>query len=134
MHADLFRDNALFVDGRITGVIDFYYAHTGPLLYDLAVTLADWCWVPVKHGSALDADGARALLRAYQAERPLTTAERRGFSDQLRRAALRFWLSRLYDQHHPREGSLTQTKDPAPFRRLLEACRQDPTPFETLLK
>ncbi|MDG4867815.1 homoserine kinase [Guyparkeria sp. 1SP6A2] len=120
IHADLFRDNALFDDGELTGIIDWYYACTDAFAYDLAVTLNDWC--VDEQGRSLPAE-RDALLSAYLAERPFTPAETRAWSGLLRAAALRFWLSRLQDQHFPRAAEMTYIKDPSPFRRILLAHR-----------
>jgi len=119
IHADLFRDNALFSGHSLAGLIDFYYAHTGPLLYDLAVTVADWCFDP--HGR-VDTAKARAMAGAYADQRTVTEIEVDAWLPCLRAAGLRFWLSRLRDQLFPRDGEITHIKDPGPFKAVLQAC------------
>lgn len=115
-HADLFRDNALFVDGNLAGLIDFYYACNEALLYDVAVTVNDWCR---NADGSLDDDALKAMMDAYHDRRPLTAAEQTAWPLMLRAAALRFWVSRLKDFHFPREGEMTHAKDPNEFRDLL---------------
>ena len=119
LHGDLFRDNALFERGRITGVIDFYFAGVDCLIYDLAVCVNDWCLVDLARDRRLDETRVRALLGAYRALRPLQRAERDSWPAMLRAAALRFWLSRLLDMHLPRAGELVTMHDPDHFRDIL---------------
>ena len=121
IHADLFRDNAMFDDtaggDQLCGFFDFYFAGIDTLLFDVAVCLNDWC-CDLDSGR-LDEARASAFIGAYEGVRPLDGNERRLLPAQLRAAALRFWLSRLWDWHLPREASLLSPKDPVHFERVL---------------
>jgi homoserine kinase type II len=123
IHADLFRDNVMFEQGRLTGFFDFYFAGVDTWLFDIAVCLNDWA-VDLDTGSHHE-ERARALLGAYARVRPLAAAERRLLPSMLRAGALRFWVSRLWDLHLPREAALLQPHDPRHFERVLrERIRQ----------
>lgn len=117
VHADLFRNNVMFVGERLSGCFDFYFAGWDSWLFDIAVTVNDWCID--QDSGRLDEDRVRALTRAYHAVRPFTEAETRAWQPMLRAAALRFWLSRLYDFHRPREAEMLTPHDPAHFERVL---------------
>jgi len=116
IHADLFLDNALFDGEELTGIIDLYYACHGAWLYDVAVTMNDWCRTA---DLSINTTWARELLLSYASVRAWTAAEKQLWPAVARRAALRFFLSRLHDKLMPREGELTQTKDPLVFQALL---------------
>lgn len=126
VHADLFRDNALMLGEALGGVIDFYFAGVDTFLFDLAVTANDWC-IDHQTGEFLEPQ-LRALIEGYQTQRPLNKAECALWQDMLRAAALRFWTSRLYDYHMPREAEVLNVKDPSHFERVLKA-RQHGIPF-----
>ena len=117
IHADLFRDNALFSGDELTGILDFYYACNSVLLYDVGVTVNDWCFCPAT--GTLETAKAMAILSAYHEQRPFQDNEHEMWPVMLRVAALRFWLSRLQDKLFPRPGELTQTKDPDEFKDIL---------------
>ncbi|RIX77211.1 homoserine kinase [Acidovorax cavernicola] len=124
VHADMFRDNVMFAtDGdadappRLTGVFDFYFAGTDTWLFDLAVCLNDWA-IDLPSGRH-DAARADALLVAYEGVRALNASERALLPAMLRAAALRFWISRLWDFHLPREASMLKPHDPTHFERVL---------------
>ncbi len=117
VHADLFRNNVMFVGERLTGCFDFYFAGVDTWLFDLAVTVNDWC-IDLASGT-LDEARVNALLTAYRAVRPFTAAEEAAWQPMLRAAALRFWLSRLYDFYVPREAEMLTPHDPTHFERIL---------------
>lgn len=120
LHADLFRDNVLFEAGRLTGVIDFYNACAGPMLYDVAIAVNDWCSLP---DGALDPIRAEALLAGYAALRPFVAEEAAHWPRMLRIACVRFWLSRLIAaQAHA--GQAVLIHDPAEFQQRLVARQQ----------
>ena len=121
VHADLFRDNALWEGLRISGVVDFYFAGVDCLLYDIAVCANDWCLKDIQSNPALEPGRTTALLAAYHAIRAFTPLERDAWPAMLRAAALRFWLSRLHDFHLPRAGMLVHAHDPEHFCRILES-------------
>ena len=121
IHADLFRDNVMFeptaTGPEISGLFDFYFAGIDTLLFDIAVCLNDWC-TDLATGR-LDTDRAQALVAAYHRQRPLHSTELRLMPALMRAAALRFWISRLWDLHLPRDATLLQAHDPAHFERVL---------------
>lgn len=118
VHADLFRDNVMFEGETLTGCFDFYFAGVDTWLFDLGVCLNDWA---IHHADGRhDPERAQALLDAYQRVRPLTEEERALLPDMARAAALRFWISRLWDFYLPREASMLQPHDPTHFERVLQ--------------
>jgi homoserine kinase type II len=121
IHADLFRDNVMFDDtagpDTLCGFFDFYFAGTDWLLFDVAVCLNDWC-CDLASGALIE-DRATAFVAAYRAEREFTHGEIRALPALLRAAALRFWISRLWDWHLPRSAALLAPKDPTHFERVL---------------
>ena len=128
IHADLFRDNVMF-DGpqgeeRLTGFFDFYFAGVDTFLFDLSVCLNDWC-IDLDTG-ALVLPRAQAFVQAYESVRPLSSTEHRLLPALMRAGALRFWVSRLWDFHLPREAKMLKAHDPAHFERVLRARRADP--------
>ena len=121
IHADLFRDNVVF-DGSaqapaLSGIFDFFFAGVDSLLFDIAVCLNDWC-IDQGSGRLID-ERARRFVAAYEQVRALQSAERQALPALLRAAAFRFWLSRLWDLHLPRDASLLRAHDPAHFERVL---------------
>jgi homoserine kinase type II len=107
------------------GVIDFYFACEDKWIFDLAVACNDWC-VNDDDGR-LEAARMKALLDGYQAVRALQPAELQAWPMMLRAAALRFWLSRLYDHFLPRDAEVLSPKDPGWFERILHARRTGAT-------
>ncbi len=134
IHADLFRDNVMFdtASGKpeLSGFFDFYFAGVDTWAFDLAVCLNDWC-IDLPTGTH-HPERAQHFLAAYQAERALTAAERELLPAMLRAGALRFWISRLWDFHLPREASMLQAHDPSHFERVLRQRSAQPHSFDPL--
>jgi len=127
IHADLFRDNVMFEDDRLTGFFDFYFAGVDTFLFDIAVCLNDWC-VDLESGRLVE-ERAAAFVAAYDAVRPLAGVELRSMPALLRAAALRFWISRLWDLYLPRDAAMLKPHDPAHFERVLRARVETPWHF-----
>ena len=121
IHADLFRDNVMFeqVDGedRLSGFFDFYFAGVDTFAFDMAVCLNDWC-IDLDTGALVE-PRAQAFMAAYDAVRPLGANELRLLPALMRAGALRFWTSRLWDFHLPRDASMLKAHDPTHFERVL---------------
>ena len=116
IHADLFPDNVFFLEGRVSGLIDFYFAATDFLAYDLAVCLNAWCF---ERDGSYNVTKSRALVAAYDHARPLTTQERAALPVLAAGAALRFAATRLYDWINTPAGALVTRKDPLEYLRKL---------------
>ena len=139
IHGDLFRDNVMFdtdtdtdtgPDGdQLTGLFDFYFAGVDTLLFDISVCLNDWC-IDLESGR-LDEVRAAAFVAAYDRVRPLGGGERRLMPALMRAAALRFWVSRLWDLHLPRDANLLSAHDPGHFERVLRERVAAPWHFAT---
>jgi homoserine kinase type II len=131
IHADLFRDNVLFgtANGKpdvpvLSGFFDFYFAGVDAWCFDIAVCLNDWC-IDLNTG-AKNPERTQAFLSAYESVRPLTAPERALLPAMARAGALRFWISRLWDWHLPREASMLKPHDPTHFERVLRQRVQHP--------
>lgn len=133
-HCDLFRNNAMIeghgtAKARVCGVFDFYFAGCTPLVYDIAVTVNDWCTAFDDPELSLEAEKTGAFLTGYESVRPLWTQEKAVLSDMLRAGALRFWISRLFDVYMPREATLLKPHDPTYFEKILRSRRSCALPF-----
>jgi len=116
IHADLFPDNVFFLGDKVSGIIDFYFACTDALVYDLAICLNAWCF---ENDGSFNITKAMNLLAGYQTRRELTAAERQAIPVLARGAALRFLLTRLYDWLHHPEGAMVKPKDPMEYWQKL---------------
>ena len=124
IHADLFRDNVMFEAGELTGVFDFYFAGVDCLLFDVAVCLNDWC-IDLASGALVE-ERAEAFVAAYDSVRCFSNDELRLLPVLMRNAALRFWISRLWDVHLPRDASMLTAHDPTHFERVLRQRATQP--------
>ncbi len=127
IHADLFRDNVMFDGDRLSGFFDFYFAGVDTDLFDIAVCLNDWC-IDLETGRLVE-ERAQAFVAAYDAERPICANEARLLPALLRAGALRFWISRLWDYHLPRQASVLKPHDPSHFERVLRCRVESPWHF-----
>ena len=120
IHADLFPDNVFFRERELSGLIDFYFACTDFLAYDIAICLNAWCFEP---DISFNVTKARLLVRHYREARPLGPAELAALPLLARGAALRFLLTRLYDWLNQTAGALVRPKDPLEYLRKLRLHR-----------
>lgn len=121
IHADLFPDNVFFQGDRLSGLIDFYFACTDFLAYDLAVCLNAWCF---ETDGSFNVTKARRLVGAYQSVRPLTPAEWQSFPVLAHGAAMRFLLTRLYDWLHTPRTALVTPKNPVEYLQKMRFHRR----------
>lgn len=121
IHADLFPDNVFFLDNRISGLIDFYFACNDFFAYDIAICMNAWCF---EQPNMINVTKARGLLRGYNQIRRLSEEEKTLLPLFARGASLRFLLTRLYDWFHTAENALVKPKDPLEYRRKLRFHRQ----------
>ncbi len=120
IHADLFPDNVFFLGDRLSGLIDFYFAATDFLAYDMAICLNAWCF---EADYSFNVTKARAMLHGYQAVRPFSAEERAALPVLCRGAAIRFLLTRLYDWVNTPDGAMVTRKDPMEYLRRLRFHR-----------
>jgi homoserine kinase type II len=116
VHADLFPDNVFFLHQNVSGIIDFYFACTDFLAYDLAICLNAWCF---ENDGAFNVTKARLLISAYQKVRPLSASELEALPVLARGSAMRFLLTRLYDWLNQPEGAMVKPKDPMEYLKKL---------------
>ncbi len=121
IHADLFPDNVLFMNGAVSGLIDFYFACNDAYVYDLAVMLNSWCF---EGDGAYNITKGKSLIAAYRRERKLSEAEIEALPTLAAGAALRFLLTRLYDWLNHDPAALVRPKDPRDFAKRLRFHRQ----------
>ena len=117
IHADLFPDNVFFLSNQLSGLIDFYFACTDALAYDIAVCLNAWCFDP---DYSFNAEKGRALLHAYHDQRPLSSNEQDAMPTLARGAALRFLLTRCYDWLNTPDGAVVTPHNPIDYVHRLK--------------
>jgi homoserine kinase type II len=116
IHADLFPDNAFFLDGVCSGIIDFYFACNDAFGYEIAICLNAWCFEP---DASFNMTKGMALLAGYEGVRPLEQGERDALPILARGSALRFLLTRLVDWLNVPPGAMVKPKDPIEYLRKL---------------
>ncbi len=121
IHADLFPDNVFFLKGRLSGIIDLYFACNDLLAYDLAICLNAWCF---EIDYSLNQTKSRALIAGYERVRPLEAGEIEALPTLTRGAAIRFMLTRLYDWLNVPPGALVKPHDPMAYYRRLRTFQR----------
>lgn len=116
IHADLFPDNVFFIDGKFTGLIDFYFACNDALVYDLAIAINAWCF---EENSTYNCHKTSKMIEGYSSMRPLNEAEKKALPILCKGAAMRFFLTRLYDWLTTPEGALVVKKDPNEYLKKI---------------
>ncbi len=119
-HCDLFRNNVLWLDNKVSAVIDFYFGGNDTLIFDLAVCACDWCF----DGESFDHAKLKQFISGYTARRKLCDLEKEQLANAFCIAALRFWLSRLFDIHFPRRAEVIIPHNPEHFKKILLAARK----------
>ena len=122
IHADLFRDNVLFEEDRLGGIIDFYYACDDFFIYDIAIVINDWC---VDHNGIIVEKRKKLFIEAYDSVRKINNNEHDALNSYLRLAAMRFLISRFRDQFNAKDAELNTIKDPLFFYEILKNRRQN---------
>ena len=122
IHADLFRDNVLFVEDTLGGIIDFYYACDDFFIYDIAIVINDWC---IDHNGSIIEKRKKLFIEAYDSVRKLNNSEHDALNLYLRLAAMRFLISRFRDQFNAKDAELNTMKDPLFFYEILKNRRQN---------
>lgn len=130
VHGDLFPDNVLFHNNSVSAILDLYSCSNDVLLFDLAVCINAWC---SKEDGTLDEEKANAMLGGYFSARKISVLEKSAFTILLRRAALRYFMSRLQDRYENRDGELVQWKDPDVYKRILQDRIQNQLQYKKLL-
>lgn len=115
IHADIFPDNVFFDGGEVSGIIDFFFSCTDAYVYDIAVTINAWCFDGADANWQFNAHKYAALISAYEAVRPLSEQEKAALPVMLRRAAVRFFLTRAYDKLYPKPGAVVGVKNPLEY-------------------
>lgn len=128
IHADLFPDNVMFIGNEVSGLIDFYFAATDSLAYDLAIMLNAWCFLPL--GREFDLTKGRALIAGYESIRPLTDKERAAMPILCLGAAMRFFLTRMADWLTEFDGAVVNKKDPKEYTARLAFHRSAHSIFD----
>ena len=122
IHADLFRDNVLFEEDRLGGIIDFYYACDDFFIYDIAIVINDWC---IDRNGIIVEKRKKLFIEAYDSVRKINNNEHDALNSYLRLAAMRFLISRFRDQFNAKDAELNTIKDPLFFYEILKNRRQN---------
>jgi homoserine kinase type II len=117
IHADLFPDNIFFIDNKVSGIIDFYFACNDFFAYEIAICINSICF---DNNSTFNMAKAKNLINGYSSIRTLTEDEKKYLPILSMGAAMRFFLTRLYDFYHTDNKADVKIKDPFEYYKKIE--------------
>ena len=120
IHADLFPDNIFFNNGKLTGIIDYYFSCNDFYAFEIAICLNALCFEGKNENLSFNVTKAKKFIDGYSSVRKLSDEEKKSLKILCQGAAIRFLLTRVFDYLNLTEGALVKIKDPLEYLKRLE--------------